>query len=405
MPSEPMEPIPDINLVDPGLYSHGDPFAQWRWLRAHQPVFRHPETELPPFWALTRYDDIRTAYRDAETFSSAQGILLRPTSHGTDPGGGRTLALTDAPRHRQLRQLVDEWFTVRSVRALEEEMRGIAESVVASALDQESCDFVTKIAARIPLYVICRMMGVPESDWPHMYDLTSRAFAAGDPLTRRFAHLDILGYFEELLEEKARMPGDDLVSALVTGTVDGKRLDAEEVILNCDNLLVGGTENTRIAAAAGMLALLEHPDQWRMLQEDRALLAPAVEEVLRWTSTATHIMRTATRPVEIRGTSIAAGDRVVFWLPSANRDESVFEEPDRFDVTRQPNRHLSLGFGEHFCLGGMLARVELRLLYGELLAKSDGIELTGEPKLLDSIVVNGPESLPVLLKPRSARPV
>ncbi|WP_326668668.1 cytochrome P450 [Streptomyces sp. NBC_01257] len=405
MPSEPMEPIPDINLVDPGLYSHGDPFAQWRWLRAHQPVFRHPETELPPFWALTRYDDIRTAYRDAETFSSAQGILLRPTSHGTDPGGGRTLALTDAPRHRQLRQLVDEWFAVRSVRALEKEMRGIAESVVASALAQESCDFVTEIAARIPLYVICRMMGVPESDWQHMYDLTSRAFAAGDPLTRRFAHLDILGYFEELLEEKARVPGDDLVSVLVTGTVDGERLDAEEVILNCDNLLVGGTENTRIAAAAGMLALLEHPDQWRMLQEDQALLAPAVEEVLRWTSTATHIMRTATRPVEIRGTSIAAGDRVVFWLPSANRDESVFEEPDRFDVTRQPNRHLSLGFGEHFCLGSMLARVELRLLYGELLAKSDGIELAGEPKLLDSIVVNGPESLPVLLKPRSARPV
>ncbi|WP_405774637.1 cytochrome P450 [Streptomyces sp. NBC_00859] len=392
------EPAPHIDLTDPELYSHGDPFAQWKWLRANDPVHWHEPAELPGFWSLTRYHDIRTAYRDADTFSSAQGILLRPTEHGADPGGGRTLALTDAPRHKQLRGLVDGWFAVRSVRALESEMQGIARGVVNTALERGNCDFVADVAARIPLYVICKMMGVPESDWEYLYDLTSQAFAAGDPPTRRFAHLNILGYFETLQAEKAEDPGDDLVSALATAEVEGERLSPDDIILNCDNLLVGGTENTRIAAAGGMLALLERPEQWQAVRDDRGLLASTVEEVLRWTSTATHIMRTAVRPTEIHGQRIEAGDKVVLWLPSANRDESVFTDPGVFDVRRTPNRHLALGFGEHFCLGSMLAKVELRLLYGELLSRGVHIELDGQPKLLDSIVVNGPEAMPVRIK-------
>ncbi|MFF8196124.1 cytochrome P450 [Streptomyces bobili] len=396
MRSDPAEQ-PEINLVDPKLYSDGDPFVQWRWLRDNEPMYWHPPTELPGFWALTRYEDVRAAYRDAETFSSAQGILLRPAEHGADPGGGRTLALTDAPRHRQLRGLVDSWFAVRSVRELEEEMRGVTSAVVDSALERGSCDFVTDIAARVPLYVICKMMGVPDSGWEHLYTLTSQAFGAGDAATRRFAHLEIMGYFEELQEEKADDPGDDLVSVLVTGTVEGKPLSTEDVLLNCNNLLVGGTENTRIAASGGMLALLEYPEQAQRLADDPALLQPAVEEILRWTSTATHIMRTAVRPTEIHGRRVEVGDRITFWLPSANRDERIFDEPDRFDITRKPNRHLALGFGEHFCIGSMLAKVELRLLYQEFLTRSIRVELDGEPKLLDSIVVNGPERLPVKL--------
>src|SRR5690348_3080164 len=189
MPSDPAEQPPHINLVDPKLYSHGDPFAQWRWLRANDPVHRHQATELPAFWALTRYDDIRAAYRDAETFSSAQGILLRPAGHGADPGGGRTLALTDPPRHRQLRGLVDEWFTVRSVRAIEAEMREVAGRVIDLAVERGECDFVEDIAARIPLYMICSMMGVPQADWEHLFTLSRQAFGAGDAMDRRFAHL------------------------------------------------------------------------------------------------------------------------------------------------------------------------------------------------------------------------
>jgi cytochrome P450 len=390
---------PAINLVDPGLYSDGDPFVQWRWLRANEPVYRHGPTEYPSFWALTRYEDAKAVFRDAETFSSAQGILLRPSGHGDDPGGGRTLALSDPPRHRQLRGLVDEWFTVRSVRAIEAKMREVAGRVIDLAVERERCDFVGEIAARIPLYMICGMMGVPESDWEGLFALSRQAFEADDAVTRRFAHLEIMGYFENLTTVKAKDPADDVVSVLVTSEIEGRRLSPEELILICDNLFVGGTENTRIAAAGGMLAFLEHPDQWRRLVEDRSLLPTAVEEVLRWTSTTTHIGRTASRPVEIRGRRIDAGDLVTMWIPSANRDEEVFTDADRFDVSRQPNRHLALGFGEHFCVGSNLARVEIRLLYQELIDRSLSIEPDGQPRRLGSIVVNGLEHLPVKLIP------
>jgi cytochrome P450 len=389
----------EINLTDPKLYSHGDAHAVWRWLRRNDPVRWHPPADLPGFWILTRYDDVRAVYRDPDTFSSARGILLRPESHGSDPGGGRTLALTDPPRHRRLRTVVDDWFVLRSVRTLEAEIRDVARVVVMRALERERCDFVTEIAARVPLYVICNMMGVPRDDWERLFTWTNQAFGAADALERRLAHLDILRYFEELLTDRVKCPAGDLVSALATADVDGVKLTQEDILLNCDNLLVGGTENTRIAAAGGMLAFLEHPAQWRALAEDRSLLSTAVEEVLRWTSTATHIMRTATRPVVVRGRKIGAGERVTLWNPSANRDESVFEHPDNFNVRRQPNRHLALGAGEHFCLGGTLARAELRLLYEELLRNTESIEPDGAPVLLGSIVVNGLERLPVELVP------
>jgi cytochrome P450 len=384
-----------INLTDPELYSHGDPYAVWRWLREHDPVRWQPPTDLPGFWILTKYDDIRAVYRDPATFSSASGILLRPEEQRADPGGGRTLALTDPPRHRQLRSLVDDWFVLRSVRVLEAELRQVARDVVRQALEQGRCDFVTEVAARIPLYVICQKMGVPRDDWDLILSLTNDAFGADDAVDRRLAHLGILNYFEDLVSERKKRPADDLVSVLVTAEIDGRKLTPEELILNCDNLLVGGTENTRIAAAGGMLAFLENQAKWQAVSEDRSLLPSAVEEVLRWTSTATHIMRVATRPVTIRGCDIETGDRVTLWNPSANRDEDVFTDPDSFDVRRKPNRHLALGAGEHFCLGGTLARAELLALYDELLTAVGHIEIDGAPVFLSSIVVNGLERLPV----------
>lgn len=399
MPSDTLDRPPSINLVDPALYADGDPFVQWRWLRANDPVYLHGPTDYPSFWALTRYEDVKTVFRDPETFSSAQGTLLRPSGHGADPGGGRTLALTDPPRHRHLRGLIEEWFTVRSVRDLEAKMRQVAGSVIDLAMERERCDFVEDIAARIPLYMICGMMGVPESDWEALFTLSRQAFGADDPITQRFAHLEIMDYFENLAVVKTANPADDLVSVLVTGEIEGGRISQEEVILNCDNLFVGGAETTRVAAAGGMLAFLEHPEQWQRLVEDPTLLPTAVEEVLRWTSTPTHIMRTASRQVEIRGRSIDAGDLVTLWIPSANHDDEVFTDPGRFDVSRQPNRHLALGFGEHFCVANKLARVEIGLLYQEFIDRSLGVEPDGEPSRLGSIVVNGLEHMPVKLVP------
>jgi cytochrome P450 len=389
-----------INLCDPELYSHGDPYAVWRWLRANDPVYWHPPTELPGFWVLTKYDDVRAVYRDPATFSSAAGILLRPAEYGVDPGGGRTLALTDPPRHRQIRSLVDEWFALRSVRRIEAEIQDVSRDVVMRAIERGMCDFVHDVAARIPLYLICKFMGVPEDDWELMFELTNEAFGASDAVQRRLAHLDILQYFQDILDARAQTPSDDLVSVLAAAEIDGQKLPPDDVLLNCDNLLVGGTENTRIAAAGGMLAFLSYPDEWQALSHDPQLLPSAVEEVLRWTSTATHIMRTTTRPVVIHDRHIGAGERVTLWNPSANRDESVFAESERFNIRRQPNRHLALGGGEHFCLGGTVARAELRLIYSELLKSAGSIELDGPPVLLSSIVVNGPERLPVRLAAR-----
>jgi cytochrome P450 len=389
-----------MDLTDPNLYSHGDPHAVWRWLREHDPVLWHPPAELPGFWALTKYQDICWVYRDPVTFSSAAGILLRPEDHGQDPGGGSTLALTDPPRHRQIRSLVDGWFTPRSIRALEDEMRDVARDVILGALEREKCDFVTDIAAKIPLYVICNMMGVPKGDWRPLFSLTGEAFGASDAKARQLAHLTILDYFSELAATRTRSPRDDLVSVLASAEIDGRRLTPNEIILNCDNLLVGGTENTRIAASGGMLAFLEHPDQWQALSSEPDRLTLAVEEVLRWTSTATHIMRTATRPVVLRSRKIEAGERITLWIPSANRDESVFDNADSFITARKPNRHIALGVGEHFCLGGTLGRAELRILYQELLRNTGQIELDGVPMRLSSIVVNGLERLPVRLTPR-----
>jgi cytochrome P450 len=397
----PFESPFEINLVDPKLYSHGDPYAVWRWLRANDPVRWNPPADLPGFWILTKYDDVRMVYRDPATFSSARGILLRPETHGADPGGGRTLALTDPPHHRQLRGLVDERFIPRAVRALDTEMRDVARKVITRAMEHDQCDFVSEIAARIPLYVICDMLGVPGSDWERLFSLTNEAFGSADAATRRLAHLDILNYFEDLIGVRAKSPTDDLVSVLATAQIDGRKLTPDEIILNCDNLLVGGTENTRIAAAGGMLAFIQNPDEWNAVAEDPRLLPSAVEEVLRWTSTATHIMRTAMSPVVIRDRHIEAGDRVTLWNPSANRDEEVFADPDCFNIRRKPNRHLALGFGEHFCLGGILARAELRLLYQELLNSTQRVELDGTPSPLSSIVVNGLERLPVKLVPQT----
>jgi cytochrome P450 len=399
--SESCETKVKIDLTDPDLYAHGDPHAAWRWLREHDPVHWHPPSgDFPGFWALTKYDDVRAVYHDHANFSSTGGIILRPETYGDDPGGGRTLALTDPPHHRELRALVDAWFAPRAIRVLDAEMRDIAHDVVTRALELERCDFAAEIAARVPLYVICTMLGVPRNDWERIFSLTNEAFGADDPAERRGGHLEILQYFDDIAAARAKSPSDDLVSVLATAKIDGRKLTADEVLLNCDNLLIGGTENTRIAAAGGMLAFIQHPDQWQALSTKPKLLHSAVEEVLRWTSSATHIMRTATAPVTMHGRRIEAGERVTLWNPSANRDKDVFDDPDCFSVCRKPNRHIALGTGEHFCLGGTLGRAELRVLYEELLRSTERLELDGTPVMLSSIIVNGPERLPVRLTPR-----
>ncbi|WP_434741525.1 cytochrome P450 [Micromonospora sp. SH-82] len=392
---------PDLDLdphrlVDPEVHVHGDPYAIWHRMRRETPVHRHPAGDLPAFWSLTRYADVRAVYRDPETFSSRHGVLLRPVALGEDPGGGMTLALTDPPRHKQLRAVVADWFTTRAVRSLTDRIDDCVRSVLDRAYEQGRCDFVHDVAGRLSMHVIGTIMGVPERDHDALFRWTNEAFEAGVSLA---AHRELMAYFIDLMEQRIDEPTDDLVSMMAGGTLGDDLLTEEEIVLNCENI-IGATENGRLAIAGGMQALLEHPEQWARLRADRDLLPTAIEEILRWTSSATHSMRTATRDCEIDGVPVAAGDRVVLWVPSANRDETVFDQPDRFDVGRTPNRHLALGIGEHVCIGGTLARAQLRILLTALLDTAGRIEPAGPVQRVRSIAVAGPEHLPLLITPR-----
>ncbi|MFK4149109.1 cytochrome P450 [Streptomyces sp. NPDC004065] len=387
-------------LVDGETYRHGNPFALWRWMRENAPVARHRPGVFPAFWSLTRYDEVKQVLRDAGTFSSSSGILLRPLAHGEDPGSNRTLALSDAPRHQALRGAVAGWFAPRNLRRLSDFLDSAAYSAVRSAVEAGRIDFVGDVAAKLPVEVVCSFLGIPDEDRPSIVEWSTEAFCAGTAEERSIAHLQILDYFADLVERRRAAPGEDLVSVLATLTYEGEPLPLDEVVLNCDNLLVGGTENVRLAMSGGMLALLERPDQLVLLRADfDKVVNTAIDEILRWTSSATHIMRRATRDVELGGQRIRRGELVVCWLTSANRDAAHLTDPDVFDIRRSPNRHLALGAGPHYCVGTQLARLEIRAVLREFLAQVGDITLDGEPEYLDSIVVNGLRSLPLRLTP------
>ncbi|MDI5936646.1 MULTISPECIES: cytochrome P450 [unclassified Micromonospora] len=378
------------HLVDPAFHASGEPHAVWRWMRENAPVHWHPPSELPGFWSLTRYDDIRQVYRDPLVFSSAHGVLLRPLRYGEDPGGGATFALTDPPRHRELRSVVADFFTERAVRDLHGFIEDSVEELLDAALARGEFDFVHDVAAPLSMNVIGHILGVPGEDHGDLLRWTDEVFEAGVSLV---AHPELMRYLVDLMDRRAADPRDDLVSALVLAMDKGLLTD-EEILLNCENM-IGASENGRLALAGGVLALMEHPHQWQRLSRDRALLATAVEEILRWTSSATHSMRRATRSCTVGGERIEAGDWVVLWVPSGNRDERIFTEPDRFDVGRTPNRHLALGSGEHFCLGARLARSQMQLVLSHVLDSASAIRAAGAPVRAASIAVAGPARLPM----------
>jgi cytochrome P450 len=287
-------------------------------------------------------------------------------------------------------------FSERCARSLAEPIRAQTRAVLADAIDRGECDFAHDVGARLVVSLICRLLGVPREDHGLLLDWTTEAFHAGTSLV---AHPQIMRYLVELMYERMAEPTGDAMSLLVTGAAGVEPLTETEILLNCENM-VGATENAGLSMTAGLLAFLEHPDQWRLLRTDHGRVPSAVEEVLRWTSSATHSMRTATRDVEVGGRRVGTGDRVVLWIPSANRDESVFRDPDRFDVTRQPNRHLALGAGPHVCIGGTMARHQMRILYTEMLDIVEHVERVGPAVPLRSLAVNGQAHLPVRLTAR-----
>lgn len=388
---------PDV-LLDGATHRDGHAHEVWAWMRDHDPVHWHEPGDFPGFWSLTRHDEVREVLRDPVTFSSASGILLRPLAQGADPGGGRTLALAAPARHQVLREAVAGWFAPRNVRRLTESMEAVARTAVKESLAAGRIDFVADVAARLPVEVVCAFLGIPPADRPDLVAWAWDAFCAGTATERSLAHLEILEYFTDLALHRRDAPGDDLVSVLTQVTVDGEPLPIDDVVLNCDSLFVGGTENVRQTLAGGMLALLEHPAQQELLRADfDGVAATAVDEILRFTTSGLHTMRRATRAVEVGGRSVAEGDLLVCWLPSANRDAAQFTDPDVFDVTRTPNRHLALGIGPHYCVGTQLAKLEIRAVLREFLAQTRDVTLDGPVERLDSLVVGGPRRLPLRL--------
>jgi cytochrome P450 len=408
--------IDEIDFWDLDMFEHGDPHAAWRVLRAEAPVWWHDRPGGEPFWSVTRYDDGRAVFGDPVRYSSqVAGIMARradmlAAADAAAPSDIHPMIHTDPPRHQPLRKLVSHRFTPRSIAELEVELRAIATRCFDEVAERRDVDFVTDVAHRIPAEIALSLMGVPQDRWDRLAELEHRTVSSTDPefthgrdavVSAAEAGAEIRAYFAELVMARMDDPGDDLISVFIQGRIDGEALRWEQVVAEAGLLLAGGLDTTRAAASAGaMLPLLEHPEQWHALQDDPGLVPTAVEEFVRWASPIVHEARTATEDVELRGQRIAAGDRVVVWGASANRDEAQLPDPFRYDVRRSPNRHLGFAYGEHFCLGAHLARLTLVVEFQELLRRFRSVELVGEPSRVRSNFVGGLKHLPVRLTPR-----
>ncbi len=400
-------PIDDRLLTNPDVYQRNEHHALFTQLRAEDPVHWTEEDDGPGFWSITKHADLRLLNRDAEGFSSeAQGVyLMEPDSF---PDGydirGKIMLLTDPPKHTRYRLLVNKGFTPRMIGMIEQHLQYRAELIVDSVIEDGSCEFVTDLAAELPLQAIAEIMGVPEQDRHLLFDWSNRMVGADDPEyqsddsdTPDRAVAELYVYAAGLGEARRADPRDDVITKLINAEIDGDKLTHEEFELFCLLLAVAGNETTRNATAHGILALIDHPEQLSKLAGDPdRYIDGAVEEILRWSSPVMHFRRTAMRDVELRGKVIREGDKVVLWHISANRDEEVFEDPFRFDIDRDPNDHIAFGGGgAHYCLGTNLARMELRLIFREVATRMFDLRLDGEVERLRSNFIGGIKHIPV----------
>ena len=398
---------PEINLIDPDVYQRGGPpHEMFSWLRANDPVFWHAsggEPGWPGFWAVTRHADIGYLSRHPEIFSSARRLCLFGEVPEEHIQLQRLMMLNmDPPQHTRQRAFVNRGFTPRMIRRLEDHIAEICHALLDDVQDSGGADFVTEIAAPLPLWVICELVGAPVEDRDHIFELSNLLIGSADPefqigpKAQQNAAAEIYAYGAALAERRRAQPADDIITRLLQPDDNGEALTSDEFDLFFLLLTVAGNETTRNAAAGGMLALFEHPEQWQRLLEDPVLIPAAAEEIVRWVSPVNMFRRTALRDTELGGQQIAAGDKVVVFYASANRDESVFPAPDRFDVGRDPNPHVGFGGGgPHFCLGRHLAALELRVLLEALADRMPGIRLDGEPSRLRSNFINGIKHMPV----------
>lgn len=390
----------ELDLTDATAFVRHDAYEFWRDVRKHRPVYWHEGN--PGFWVVARHADVLSCYADVRSLSSARGTVLDVLLSGGDSAGGKMLAVTDRPRHRELRNLMLRAFSPRVLGAVEEKVWERTSRLIRSVARQGEFDFAAEVAEHIPMNTICDLLSIPEADREKLLRWNKLALSSDDAESDRLDSLEarneIIGYFMDLARHRRGDPGDDVISMIATAEAGGRPLTLEEVALNCYSLVLGGDESSRVSAICAVKTFAEHPAQWRALREGSATIDTAVEEVLRWATPAMHFARTATRDLRIGGRQVRAGDIVTLWNTSANNDEEVFDQPRRFDPTRSPNKHLSFGHGPHFCVGAFLGRVELRALLSALTESVAEIEVCGEPAPIYSNFLNGYASLPVAFR-------
>ncbi|MGO8876478.1 MAG: cytochrome P450 [Acidimicrobiales bacterium] len=408
---QPPSSLADIDLSDMGFWErpNAEREGAFEMLRREDPIRFFEEPDTPPmprgggFYALTRHRHVVAASRQPELFGSGSGTNIPDLPESFREFFGSMINMDD-PRHARLRRIVSRAFTPRTLDQTRDAVEAIARQIVDELIDKGECDFVTEVAAALPLRVISDLMGIPRSEEAFIFRHSNIILGSLDPeyvpdqstdsviMAMLGSGQELASMVEEMAKERQLRPGTDLISALVTAEVEGDHLSPQELGSFFILLVVAGNETTRNAIAHGLLALTDHPDERRRLLADLDRLMPtAVEEIVRWASPVIHFRRTVRRDgAEIDGRRFAEGDKVVLWYNSANRDESVFDDPYRFDVGRQPNDHVGFGGpGPHFCLGAHLARREISVMFSELLRRLPDIRAVGEPEVLRSSFING----------------
>ncbi|MCR9095220.1 MAG: cytochrome P450 [bacterium] len=394
-----------MDLLDPKSYDGGQPHEQFAWLREHDPVHRHAESDGGPgYWAITRYEDIRAISRNHPVFSNEPSIMIADPPADAPVTDDKMMLMCDPPYQTQLRRIVSGAFTPKAARALKPRVERLATQIVDEVIERGECDFVADVAGELPSYVIAELLGLPLDDGRKLYQLTETIHSSTDAVgqdAQVAAGIEMFSYAARVAAEKRANPGDDLATQLLHAEVDGHRLSDMEFNLFFMLLVDAGGDTTRNLVAGGMLALLERPDELARLRGDLDRVLPtAREELLRFTSPVVYMRRTAKQDTEVAGRPIRAGDKLVLYYGSANRDRSVFDEPDRLDVTRTPNHHVAFGAtGAHFCLGAQLARVEIDAMLREVLTRMPDLELAGEASWLPSNFISGPRAMPVRFTP------
>jgi cholest-4-en-3-one 26-monooxygenase len=394
----------DIRLDDPDTFVERVPHDVFTWLRREAPVYWHPQQDGSGFWVLTKYHDIAYASQHPEIFSSARGTNIEDTEGAA--GTELMMLNMDPPRHTKLRALVNMGFTPKMIRQMEEHVRDITRRIVDGVAARGECDFVTEVAAELPLQVIAELIGVPHEERHLVFNWSNQMVGFGDPEynTSMESALEaataMFAYADKLANERRAEPHNDLVTALMDAEVDGEKLTPMEFNVFFLMLAVAGNETTRNLISGGMLALIEHPDEFARLRADRSLLPTAVEEMLRWVSPVMYFRRTLTRDAELRGKQLKAGEKATLWYISGNRDEEVFPDAGRFDVARDPNPHIAFGGGgPHFCLGYSLARLEINLMFEEIVDRLHNIEAAGPVARLRSNFISGIKHMPLTFTP------